>query len=51
VVTCGDAFPWVTGNDRDSASALADFPELERWLANGYALAEKVDGYGLYLRR
>ena len=30
---------------------LAGFPELQRWLSEGYRLAEESDGYRLYVGR
>lgn len=49
VVQHGDRFPFLTGNDRDSAEELAAFPELQT-IANGYRLARTVDYLDLLVR-
>ena len=36
VVERGDRFSWVTGNNQDSLEALEGFPELRRWMVDGY---------------
>jgi uncharacterized membrane protein YhaH (DUF805 family) len=51
VVQEGDRFPKVTGDDLDSAGALATFPELRRMLNEQFAYAGEVRSFQLYVRR
>jgi hypothetical protein len=51
VVQHGDRFRWVTGDDDDSAQALAEFPELRQLIDQQYVLAATVDNFDLYERR
>jgi hypothetical protein len=39
------------GWPRGGYERLAGFPELERWLLDGYRIAEEGDGYRLYAGR
>jgi hypothetical protein len=50
VITHGDVFPRVVGNDRDSAAELETFPELRALLARSYAQATAIGRFDLYLR-
>ncbi|MEZ4226042.1 MAG: glycosyltransferase family 39 protein [Polyangiaceae bacterium] len=51
VVQHGDRFSWVTGDDFDSAEAVATFPELESWLQAGYQKTQSIEDFDLYERR
>ncbi|HXZ86831.1 MAG TPA: hypothetical protein VEI82_15215, partial [Myxococcota bacterium] len=50
VVQHGDVFAFVTGDDRDSAQSLGDFPELRTLLAEDYAVATTIGDFDVYLR-
>lgn len=51
VVVHGDPLPSVTGDARDSAAALEEFPELRRLLAEGYAPAARFGDLEVLLAR
>jgi hypothetical protein len=51
VVVHGDPLPAVTGDALDSAAALAGFPELARWLDEGYAQAARFGDLEIFMRR
>jgi hypothetical protein len=51
LVEKGDRYRWVTGDDRDSAEALGDFPELQALLARDYAIEKRSAKFDCYLRR
>ncbi len=51
VVQSGDRFPRVTGDDLDSAAALATFPELVRLLTEEFTYVGEVRTFGVYVRR
>jgi hypothetical protein len=51
VVQRNDVFPMVTGDDLDSARAVATFPEFEKMLRDDYALAETIEDFDLYQKR
>jgi hypothetical protein len=50
VVEHGDVFPFVTGSNDDSASALYHFPALWELLETKYRLETNVGGFDLYVR-
>ncbi len=50
VVEHGDVFPFVTGSNDDSASALYHFPALWELLEAKYRLDANVGGFDLYVR-
>lgn len=49
VVQHGDRFTWVTGDDFDSAQALAGYAPLRDLIDTRYALATSVGDFDLYL--
>ncbi len=49
VVQARDVFPTVTGNSLDSRDSLPDFPELQRWLQDGYTLVRRVEDFDVYV--
>ena len=49
VVEHGDRIPWVTGNMRDSAEALHDFPGLQALLETRYEHVGSIGQFDLYL--
>ena len=51
VVEHGDRFPWVTGDTRDSAEVLQEFPELGVFLSTQYDCAGSIGRFDLYRRR
>jgi hypothetical protein len=51
VVQHGDVFPFLTGNDRDSAEELAAWSELDARLRADYELRITFDYLDLWLRR
>jgi hypothetical protein len=51
VVEHGDRFPWVTGDERDSAEVLQEFPELGVFLSTQYERAGSIGRFDLYRRR
>jgi hypothetical protein len=51
VVQHGDVFPYVTGDQLDSASALHYFPELAWLFHDDYRLVESVEDLDLYQHR
>ncbi len=51
VVVAHDALPMVTGDMTDSRNALADFVELDRFIAEGYGKLKQIEDLALYVRR
>jgi hypothetical protein len=51
VVEHGDVFPWVTGDDLDSAAALETFPRLRELIATSYRHVVRVGPFDVHLRR
>ncbi len=51
VVERGDVFPIVTGNNQDSASALREFPALERFIRERYVFGKSIQDFDLYVYR
>lgn len=51
LVQTGDEIPWVTGNEKDSRAALADFPELEALLAEQFRPTRTFGHLEVYERR
>lgn len=51
VVQHHDYFKFVTGNDDDSAAALASFPELRELLERDYVSRERIEDFDIYTRR
>ncbi len=51
VVQHGDVFGRVTGNHKDSARALEEFPELRHFIGNGYEIRERIRDFDVYARR
>jgi hypothetical protein len=49
VVQHNDVFPFVTGDDLDSAGALQQFPELADLITQNYELSKSVEDFDLYL--
>lgn len=50
VVERGDVFPWVTGDDDDSARALESFDGLRDLVRREYRLLAIVDDFDVYVR-
>lgn len=50
VVQHGDYFRFVTGDDLDSARALAEFSELSELIEREYTRRERVEDFDLYVR-
>lgn len=51
VVQHHDYFKFVTGNDDDSARALASFPELAALLEREYTATDRIEDFDIYVRR
>ena len=51
IVQHGDRFSWVTGDDHDSAEAVAGFPELERMLEDDFSKVSTIEDFDLYERK
>jgi hypothetical protein len=51
LVANGDAQPWLTGTDIDSAGALAEFAELNRIVTEQYRLDTTIAQFSVYQRR
>ncbi|MGE5784087.1 MAG: ArnT family glycosyltransferase [Myxococcales bacterium] len=51
VVQHHDVFPGVTGYTTDSAADLARFPELERYVADGFEFETSIEDFDLYRRK
>ena len=49
IVQHGDRFSWVTGDDNDSAEAVANFPELAH-LLEGFDLVTTIEDFDVYER-
>ena len=45
----GDVFPFVTGDDRDSATTALDFPAFQAMLSERYRLVQRDEKFDLYL--
>ncbi len=51
LVANGDAQPWLTGTEADSAAALRDFPELNDFVNEQYELDTNIAQFSIYQRR
>jgi len=51
IVANGDAQPWLTGTDIDSAVALQEFPALNNFVTEHYILDTTIAQFSVYQRR
>jgi hypothetical protein len=51
LVANGDAQPWLTGTQSDSATALQEFPELNSFINERYRLDTKIAQFSVYQRQ
>jgi hypothetical protein len=51
LVANGDAQPWLTGTDIDSAEALRNFPALNQIVTEQYQLTTNIAQFSVYHRR
>lgn len=51
VVVQNDPIPWVTGTENDSISALLEFPELYKLIAERYTFETQIEDFYLYRQK
>jgi hypothetical protein len=51
LVLHNDVFPWATGTVVDSATHLANYPELGALLSADYRMVERIEDFAIYERR